>query len=106
MIKLETNEQFDKLMQNTTDFILFKRSTRCPTSFAAFEAFRRFTESHPEITSAYVNVIEERPVSQHIAEVTGVTHQSPQVLLFHKGKVVWQESHNKITEEALTLHYK
>lgn len=103
MDKIETIEQFDELKNRNGQLFIFKRSTRCPTSFIAFENFRRFSAAHPEIPCAYVNVIEERPVSNHIAAITGIQHQSPQVLQFSNGIVVWHSSHSSITEEALTL---
>ena len=35
-----------------------------------------------------------------VAEL-GVKHESPQLLLFNEGELVWHASHGAITEEAL-----
>ncbi len=104
MDKIENLEQLESFLKKNpdADLFIFKRSTRCPTSFIAFENFRRFHEANPTIPCAYVNVIEERAVSNHLAELTGVEHHSPQVLHFRGGKVIWNGSHHEITEEALT----
>lgn len=105
MDKIETAEQFDEWAAKNPDksIVLFKRSTRCPTSFIAFENFRRFAEAHPEVPCAYVNVIEDRPASNYVAAATGVEHQSPQVLLLKNKKALWNTSHHNITEEGLIL---
>jgi bacillithiol system protein YtxJ len=46
-------------------------------------------------------VVEDRPVSMHVADQAGVRHQSPQAILFYRGKPVWDESHYRITAEEL-----
>jgi bacillithiol system protein YtxJ len=33
--------------------------------------------------------------------VTGVVHQSPQVIFFRDGKPVWNASHNSVTRDRL-----
>lgn len=43
----------------------------------------------------------DRAVSRHIAEKTGVTHQTPQALLVRNGEVLWHDSHGAITEDRL-----
>lgn len=106
MHKLETVEQFNTLIHENRTLFLFKRSTRCPTSFMAFEEFRRFAEEHPDTPCAYLNVIEERDLSNHVASITAVEHASPQVLLFNEGRVVWHDSHSGITQEVLQRHCK
>jgi bacillithiol system protein YtxJ len=41
-------------------------------------------------------------VSQQIAARSGVEHESPQIIVFQRGAVVWNASHHDITAEALT----
>lgn len=106
MNKLETIEQFNTLLHEKGTLFLFKRSTRCPTSFMAFEEFKRFSLEHPETTCVYLNVIEQRELSNHVASVTAVAHASPQVLLFNEGRVVWHDSHSGITQEILDRRCK
>ena len=48
-----------------------------------------------------VLVIEDRPVSNHIAEEFEIKHESPQILLFDDGKVSWSTSHWKITRDSI-----
>jgi bacillithiol system protein YtxJ len=37
----------------------------------------------------------------HVADETGVRHQSPQAILFYQGKPVWDDSHYRITEDDM-----
>ena len=105
MDKIETPEIFDAWLARHPEkkHLLFKRSTRCPTSFMAFEHVQRFAAEHPEIHCAYLNVIEDRPASNHVSAITGVEHKSPQALLFKNSRVVWHDSHHNINEDELRL---
>ena len=68
----------------------------------ARDEYDRFCAAHPDVATAWVHVIEERPLSRFVAAQTGVTHESPQALLLACGKVVWHASHDAITVESLT----
>jgi bacillithiol system protein YtxJ len=46
-------------------------------------------------------VIESRPASNHVTEQLQVPHESPQLLLIHKGEVVLDQSHYDIQLEEL-----
>lgn len=83
------------------DFLVFKHSNRCPVSAAAFEEYEAFVAAHPTAPTAWIDVIAERPWSQHVAAATGVTHESPQALLVRDGRVVWHASHGAITRASL-----
>lgn len=97
MRKVTDLELFNSINSSGEPWILFKHSYRCGISAAAFEELEKAekNETCPEIY--LLDVIENRPVSLAIAELTAITHQSPQVIYFHKGKPVWNASHYKIT---------
>lgn len=46
-------------------------------------------------------VIEDRPVSNKIAEDFGIKHESPQIFLLEDGEVRWNTSHWKITQSSI-----
>ncbi len=83
---------------------IFKHSTACPVSSAAHRRVQEFIESAPEGTPPFhlVKVIEARPLSLSIADLLGVTHRSPQLLLIKNGANVWNTSHGDITSESIT----
>ena len=86
-----------------TPVLLFKHSTRCGLSDRAHAHFLRYAvrASARGIRLAEVRVVEERPLSQALAERTGVAHASPQALLLRSGQVLWHARHTGITEAAL-----
>jgi bacillithiol system protein YtxJ len=82
--------------------IVFKHSTACPVSWSAHTQVTRFMKAHPEAPVYMVPVIKDRPLSQKIAAATGVRHESPQIIVLRKGKVVASASHGEITVDELT----
>ena len=103
MIEVTSTSQLKNLLEEnkSTTLFLFKHSTRCPVSAMAFAEFERFSASHPDVNCAFVKLIQNRDVSDLITELTGVTHQSPQIFLFDKGELVWNASHSDIQEESM-----
>ncbi|WP_066172978.1 bacillithiol system redox-active protein YtxJ [Bacillus marinisedimentorum] len=100
-VKVETVAEFKKLLEGKKNFLFVKHSLTCPISAQAFEAYGHFTEDYPEVETFYLHVQEARELSNYIAEVTGVKHESPQALLFEAGRVSWNESHWNITYDTL-----
>ena len=81
--------------------LLFKHSPTCPVSAQAFFEYRSFCDEHPDVATLWLDVIEQRPASNAIADATGVTHESPQALWIEDGVVAWHASHGAITRMAL-----
>ncbi|MEZ5359690.1 MAG: bacillithiol system redox-active protein YtxJ [Candidatus Zixiibacteriota bacterium] len=81
---------------------LLKHSTACPVSSSAHRQFVAFADGNNEADFWIVLVREQRPLSLEIAEKSGISHQSPQILLFSQGKPVWDCSHGRITEANLS----
>lgn len=48
-----------------------------------------------------IRVIENRPASNHVVAITGIEHESPQIILFKDGKNVFDRDNWDITEEAM-----
>lgn len=102
-IQIRSEEDFEKLLDQSTKIpvLLFKHSTQCPVSSAAFEEFNEFADRHPEATCALVLVIESRPASNHIARFLGVQHESPQAIVIDQKVAAWNASHYAISVSAL-----
>lgn len=81
--------------------LLFKHSPTCPISAAAREEYEAFCADLPDVPTAFVDVIADRPVARGLAERCGVVHQSPQAILFENGRPIWHGSHGAITRGAL-----
>ena len=82
-------------------FLVFKHSTSCPISAAAFARYERWCAAHPTVSTGWIDVIAERPLAQAVAARTGIRHESPQALLLAKGVVRWHASHEAIHGASL-----
>ncbi|GAB4231672.1 MAG: hypothetical protein Kow00109_03920 [Acidobacteriota bacterium] len=80
--------------------LLFKHSTRCPISARAYRELELFAAESP-VPILLIWVVEDRPLSNRVAEVLGVPHASPQAIYVRAGEVVWTDSHHRITAEGL-----
>ena len=83
--------------------VIFKHSTSCSISGMALNRLERsWNEDEMQGTDAFfLDLIRHRNVSQQVAESFRVTHQSPQVLLIHKGECVYDTSHMGISYQTL-----
>jgi bacillithiol system protein YtxJ len=50
----------------------------------------------------YLGVIEQRPLSNYVAEVLNIRHESPQLLVVRNGECIFNESHLMIDPKILT----
>ena len=76
--------------------VIFQHDPSCPISRMAY----REVAGLP-IEAALVDVAHEHRLPRLLEERTGVRHESPQVLVFRDGQVVWSASHGAITRAAV-----
>ncbi|MFP8488691.1 bacillithiol system redox-active protein YtxJ [Gracilimonas sp. Q87] len=74
--------------------VIYKHSSRCSVSYLTKEEL----EHHMDLLSNranmhFINVIEQRELSNYLAERLNIRHESPQVLLLKDGRVTWNASH-------------
>jgi bacillithiol system protein YtxJ len=81
--------------------ILFKHSPTCPVSWVAHREVMRFRTDFPEVPLHLVSVRARRDISLFLAEKTGIVHESPQVLIFRKGQVIGDASHDEVTADFI-----
>ena len=81
--------------------LVFKHSTRCPVSSAAWREVAAFRKAHPDAVVLVVHVVEQRALSNALASRTGVRHASPQAILLENGRVAWHASQEGVTADAL-----
>lgn len=98
--QLHSVEELHQYAQGPGKKLLFKHSTTCPISAKAFEEFKAYA-ADGDTPAAIVHVIEDRPVSNQIAEDFGIKHESPQIFLLKDGEPVWNASHWKITRDSI-----
>jgi bacillithiol system protein YtxJ len=87
------------LAQNPTS-VIFKAGT-CHKTMQGFGFLQEKLEPREDLMVGIIRVVEARPASNLIAEMTGITHQSPQVILFKEGQPVFERNNWDITPEEL-----
>jgi bacillithiol system protein YtxJ len=78
--------------------LLFKHSTTCSISAAALNRVERNWKDDDTtiITPYYLDLLNHRDISTHIATLTGVKHESPQVIIVKNGVATYNTSHSGI----------
>ncbi|WEG14359.1 bacillithiol system redox-active protein YtxJ [Pullulanibacillus sp. KACC 23026] len=103
--EITSEDDWKALLDDSSEkpVVLLKHSTTCPISANAWNEFNHTLEELEAkgVETAYVKVIESRPVSLKIADELGVTHQSPQAILIKNKQATWNTSHWDITHDAL-----
>ena len=104
VVDLTEDHDFEQLLERskTDPVLIFKHSTQCSISAQAYEEFTNFTEGVHELCCGVVLVVENRKLSNAIAERFGVRHESPQALLIKDGRSVWNASHWSVTSDSLS----
>jgi bacillithiol system protein YtxJ len=93
--QLSALEEIDKA-SFTHPILIFKHSTRCSISDVAKARLDR-EDNLNGVDFYYLDLIKHRDISNALAEKYNVHHESPQILLIHKGECVYDESHIAIT---------
>lgn len=101
-INLTEEQQLEQIKQesNIQPVLIFKHSTRCSISFMAKNRLDK--EQSPEnALFYYLDLIQYHPLSNKIAEIFHVYHESPQILLIKNGECIYDESHNGIRMDEI-----
>lgn len=102
--KLTTDEELYTLIEKSTikPQIIFKHSVTCGISAYAKEKLSLgFDQLVGKADFHYLDLLSYRSVSNLIAHVTGVTHQSPQVIVLKDKSAVYHVSHHAIEPQKI-----
>jgi len=77
--------------------IVFKHSTACPISA---RAYREMEKMNDQVNILVVQLARE--ISSELSTLTGVRHETPQVIVLRDGKAVWNASHFDVTAGDVT----
>jgi monothiol bacilliredoxin len=96
--KIDNRETLDKLITDskTKPVVIFKHSNACGISASAYREMEKL--------DGQVNLLEvqsAREVSRQLADLTGIRHETPQVIVFKDGKAVWNASHYNVKASAV-----
>jgi bacillithiol system protein YtxJ len=100
-LELLSADQLRDLLEKEPVFAVFKHSTRCPTSSLAKSKVER--EWNHNFPVYYLDVLRYRDVSSLLESLSGVRHESPQLIVFRDGRPVYHASHNFIFVREIEL---
>lgn len=107
---IKTTEELDKVLQESaeTPVVIFKHSTSCSISATVKSRLERQWDGAglDNIKPYYLDLLSYRPVSNHVAQVLQVRHESPQLLLVQDGMCTYDASHMGISVDALKKNIK
>ena len=102
--EINSVEEFNEMLNAPTDKakLFFKHSTRCSISSMALKGFEReWNVSSDDFELYFVDLIAHRDISNAIAAESHVEHQSPQVVVWRNGEVVYNASHHHIDAQKI-----
>src|SRR5687768_13657931 len=93
-IHLTDEEQLNNIIVKSQQKVqvIFKHSNRCSISSVALQRLQKANQPG-EIDFYFLDLIRYRLISNKIADVFKVRHESPQVLVIKDGKCIFNESH-------------
>ena len=95
-IPLKEKMVLDNAIEKGGLFAVFKHSTRCSISNMAKNRLEREWTFGAEMAIYYLDLLNYRDISNYISEVSGIHHESPQLIVFNNGKSIYHASHNAI----------
>lgn len=102
-IDLESIEELESIMNASFEdkVLIFKHSTRCSISRMALKQFENEFKLPENLKCYYLDLLNFRGTSNEIASKLDVLHQSPQVLVIHKGFCISSFSHSEIQADEI-----
>jgi len=101
---LTTPEAVQEFLASYPTSVVFKAGT-CHKTMQGFGNLQEQLESREDLMVGLIRVVEWRPASNLVSELTGIRHESPQVILFRDGKPVFEVNNWDITPEALAPQF-
>jgi len=83
--------------------VIFKHSSRCSISSMALQRLQRVSQPS-DIDFYFLDLLSYRNLSNKIAQLFKVPHESPQVLLIKDGLCIYEESHMGISMNDIVEH--
>ena len=98
--KIESEEDLEKAIENSyhQKIGIFKHSTSCFISKTVLKNFEKEIENiDQKVELYYLDLLAHRPISNKIAEILEIRHESPQFIVVENGKAIINASHQDIS---------
>ena len=97
---LTSPAEVDDFLEENPTAAIFKVGN-CHKTQETFTHVQKHLDPREDLKLGIIKVIESRSASNHIAALTGIEHESPQIILFKDGKNVFDRDNWDITSEAM-----
>jgi thioredoxin len=94
-------QEAQQLVSSPHPTVVFKHSPTCSISVAVKREYDAFVAAHPHVPTRMVLVQRERSLSDALADVLRIRHESPQAIVVQDGAVIWHASHRRVTAERI-----
>ena len=95
--KITDTNRVDALIASDTPVLFFKNSSRCGISVSALSRLEEeWNIPEGDCHLAFIDVLQDRSISNYLSEKTGIHHHSPQAILMINGKVAYEKTHGRI----------
>ena len=99
LYQLTTPEQVDNFLREFPVSAIFKAGT-CHKTMQGFSTLETFLKQY-DLPMGFIRVVESRPASNHVTDLSGITHHSPQFMLFRNGELLFDVDNWNITAQAV-----
>lgn len=97
----ENESDIDQILKSGIH-VIYKHSFTCATCmFAKMRVEEVIEDFSTKASFHFIDVRQNRALSNLIAQQTGVRHESPQLLVIKEGEVFWHASHGAIQSDKL-----
>lgn len=99
---ISDTDDFRKAVETSDSkpIVVFKHSRICSLSSRAYRELQKLSE--PADPPVYILTIQDnRPLSDSIESEFEIRHESPQIIVFDRQKVVHHTSHSRITADSV-----
>jgi bacillithiol system protein YtxJ len=104
-IHLTDDEQLKQIITKSQNKpqVIFKHSTRCSISAVALQRLQKVSQPS-DVDFYFLDLLSNRQLSNRVADVFKVNHESPQILVIRDGECVFDESHLGISMIEILDH--
>ncbi|MCH8568596.1 MAG: bacillithiol system redox-active protein YtxJ [Balneolales bacterium] len=82
--------------------LIYKHSFSCSIcTFSLLNLEKKITDISKDCRVVFIDVKASRPLSNLVASLSGVQHESPQAVLLVNGSVYWHGSHASVRSDAV-----
>lgn len=101
IVNLTSPEDVQSFLTENPTSVIFKAGT-CHKTMQGWGFLQEQLQARDDLRVGLIRVVEARAASNLVAQETGITHQSPQVILYRGGEAVFDVDNWNITPDTLT----